>query len=61
MSSGGRVETEVFCHEELLLFVRELKYNLGVKLSKAVDQVMCELFGKVSYMIVFVFVFGLLR
>ncbi|KAJ7643063.1 hypothetical protein DFH06DRAFT_1426936 [Mycena polygramma] len=49
LSGGGRVEGEVFCRSELLLFVRELKYDLGVKFAKAVAQVMCELFAAWHY------------
>ncbi|KAJ7611072.1 hypothetical protein DFH06DRAFT_1374077 [Mycena polygramma] len=45
LSGGGHVEGKVFCRSEILLFVRELKYDLGVKFAKAVAQVMCELFA----------------
>ncbi|KAF7345030.1 Aa-trans domain-containing protein [Mycena venus] len=38
-------ETEIFCEQSLLLFMRELKFNVQVKLSKAVAQVLCELYA----------------
>ncbi|KAJ6530361.1 hypothetical protein DFH09DRAFT_1411186 [Mycena vulgaris] len=42
LSSGGR---EIFCREERLLFVRELKHDVGAKFTEALAQVLCELFA----------------
>ncbi|KAJ6577586.1 hypothetical protein B0H19DRAFT_563927 [Mycena capillaripes] len=45
LSSGGRIEGEIFCQEKLLLFVKELKHDVKVKFAKALAQVLCELFA----------------
>ncbi|KAJ7145411.1 hypothetical protein C8R43DRAFT_1012704 [Mycena crocata] len=45
LSSGGRLEGEIFCRQDRLLFVRELKFDLTAKISKALAQVLCELFA----------------
>ncbi|KAJ7773238.1 hypothetical protein B0H16DRAFT_1685094 [Mycena metata] len=45
LSSSGRVQCEVFCEESLLLFLRELKFDVGKNLPKAVAQVLCELYA----------------
>ncbi|KAJ6530359.1 hypothetical protein DFH09DRAFT_1411173 [Mycena vulgaris] len=42
LSSGGR---EIFCREERLLFVRELKHDVGAKFTEAPAQVLCEFFA----------------
>ncbi|KAJ6614006.1 hypothetical protein B0H10DRAFT_2191704 [Mycena sp. CBHHK59/15] len=45
ISSDGRIEGEIFCREKLLLFARELKFNIHTELLKALAQVLCELFA----------------
>ncbi|KAJ7682996.1 hypothetical protein B0H17DRAFT_47098 [Mycena rosella] len=44
LSSGGRIEGEVFCREERLLLVRELKH-VDAKFTTALAPVLCELFA----------------
>ncbi|KAJ7594573.1 hypothetical protein C8J56DRAFT_885133 [Mycena floridula] len=49
LSSGGKIEGEIFCQEELLVFVRELKHENQLRsptlFAKSLAQVMCELFA----------------
>jgi hypothetical protein len=52
LSSGGRVEGEIFCHVNLLIFLRELKHRSqmlpGPNFQKALAQLLCELYGMIS-------------
>ncbi|KAJ7092644.1 hypothetical protein C8R44DRAFT_405850 [Mycena epipterygia] len=47
ISSGGKIEGEVFCHTEMLIFIRELKHRaqLQKKFLDSLAQVLCELFA----------------
>ncbi|KAJ7848084.1 hypothetical protein B0H13DRAFT_2362113 [Mycena leptocephala] len=46
LSSGGKVEGEVFCKDQMLIFLRELKHRLGGKeFADHVAQVICEIYA----------------
>ncbi|KAJ6535995.1 hypothetical protein DFH09DRAFT_98697 [Mycena vulgaris] len=47
LSSGGQFEAEIFCREEMLILIRELKHckRLQTDFLKALAQVLCELFA----------------
>jgi hypothetical protein len=48
LSSGGKVEGEVFCKDQMLIFLQELKHRLGEKeFADYVAQVICEIYGMV--------------
>jgi hypothetical protein len=48
LSSGGKVEGEVFCKDQMLIFLRELKHRLGGKeFADYVAQVICQIYGMV--------------
>jgi hypothetical protein len=51
LSSGRNVEGEVFCRDQMLVFLRELKYQLDGRAQKAfadsLAQIICETYGMV--------------
>jgi hypothetical protein len=51
LSSGGKVEGEIFCRDQMLVFLRELKHRLDGQAQKSfadsLAQAICETYGMI--------------
>ncbi|KAF8173748.1 hypothetical protein K438DRAFT_2023304 [Mycena galopus ATCC 62051] len=46
LSGGGRVEVDIFCHDAVVFFLREYKFDVQGNFSKSLAQACCELYAR---------------